>query len=109
MMTQGRRRKQFHRLLLALCFKGLFVLQKTLIEGVASRRSQLFLVTAKRYNLPFKSQTRTTTRQSQWPACRTEKKKVVFISVTGPREELENVKPSYFDYEIQFNEINFAV
>lgn len=42
MMTQGRRRKQFHRLLLALCFKGLFVLQKTLIEGVASRRSQLF-------------------------------------------------------------------
>lgn len=37
------------------------------------------------------------------------RKKLFFISVTGPREELENVKPSYFDYEIQFNENFFAV
>ena len=36
------------------------------------------------------------------------RKKLFFISVTGPREELENVKPSYFDYEIQFNENFFC-
>lgn len=49
MMTQDRRRKQFHRLLLALCFKGGWspVLQKTLIEGVRLENLN-FLVTAKR-------------------------------------------------------------
>ena len=109
MMTQGRRRKQFHRLLLALCFKGLFVLQKTLIEGVASRRSQLFWsqLSATTYHLSHKLGRLHGNRNDLHVGQR--RKKLYFILVPGPREELENVKPSYFDYEIQFNEIYFAI